>query len=567
MKVKRLMAVLVPGILAVAGISPVSGQQSVTTRLTRQPEFAIPFHLADNNPETSEVRLFVSNNRGRDWQLYSRQSPSARGFQFQTNTDGEYWFAVRTADRQGQVSQQRMQPELKVVVDTTRPQLDLRVSSRPDGVATVEWFTRDRNLAASSLRMQYRDAAGAWQDIRIQGPEDYRQEWSGQTEWRYQTQPELLVRAEVLDRAGNSTVVNRRIALSDGQRDPVARTPSPRGSTTREANFARGFGQPWEQSRTSSATENASTTARPGSFGGWNDLKKGINSLLGGVQNTNDTHGAAQLPDLRSQNRWDKPFAPTTRDQVHGKRPASGQTMQSVMSGPVATQNREGFARPQTREGIRPRISSSPNFSLEYDLYDVGSVGPRRVELWFTRDRGHTWELYGSDADKRSPFEVQMKDEGLYGYRLAVHGENSPAPPPPQDGEPADIWVGIDWSKPVARITRAAWTASGSNEMMIEWTAEDALLDEEPIALSYSESRDGPWVPIVTRARNSGTYRWRVDSRSPPQRIYLQLEVRDMAGNVSTSVIPAGNSGSGPSGRIRGLQPSRRTTFRPNILR
>ena len=57
--------------------------------------------------------------------------------------------------------------------------------------------------------------------------------------------------------------------------------------------------------------------------------------------------------------------------------------------------------------------------------------------------------------------------------------------------------------------------------------------DPRPISLSFSASAGGPWTPIASGLENTGSYRWRLDSRVPDP-IYLRLEVRDEAGNVGT---------------------------------
>jgi len=201
---------------------------------------------------------------------------------------------------------------------------------------------------------------------------------------------------------------------------------------------------------------------------------------------------------------------------------------------------------------FQPRITASPNFELVYDLYGV-ETRPERVELWFTRDRGRTWEAYGADADQQSPMEVRMQNQGLYGFQLLVDGGRGNAPDPPRDGDEADVWVLVDWTKPTGSITGVdAPNGSNSREVTIEWTAEDTLLADTPITLSYSGNADGPWTPITRRALpNSGAYQWRVD-RPLPQRLFVQLEVRDMAGNVTTHVS---DSTGGPTGRILDIRP------------
>ena len=126
-------------------------------------------------------------------------------------------------------------------------------------------------------------------------------------------------------------------------------------------------------------------------------------------------------------------------------------------------------------------------------------------------------------------------------------------PEPPRDGDDADVWVVVDWTKPTGEITRLDLPdGSNSREIVIEWQAQDTLLADTPITLSFSDNADGPWTPITRREiPNSGAYQWRVDRRLP-QRLFVQLEVRDMAGNVTSHVS---DSRGGATGRILDVRP------------
>src|SRR5258706_126359 len=96
---------------------------------TKQRSFRIPFHY--NSDELSrlgarEIRLYVSRDRGRTWQLdqtvFSEQgrfNPDTSKFKFQAATDGEYWFLVRTLDSRNHLfpDMNVTDPGLQVVVD------------------------------------------------------------------------------------------------------------------------------------------------------------------------------------------------------------------------------------------------------------------------------------------------------------------------------------------------------------------------------------------------------------------------------------------------------------------
>jgi hypothetical protein len=210
-------------------------------------------------------------------------------------------------------------------------------------------------------------------------------------------------------------------------------------------------------------------------------------------------------------------------------------------------------------------MTNTRRFSLEYDVETVGPEGLADVELWGTVDQGQTWAKWGSDPDKSSPFDVEVNGEGTYGFRVVIVGNNGLASNTPQAGDTADIWVGVDQTRPTARITSAAYgSGAQAGKLDIRWEASDSNLSSRPVTLSMSERADGPFTPIAAGLPNTGQYFWDFDPRSPRQ-LYLRLEVRDDAGNMTIDqlVEPIQVEGLAPKGRIRGFSPAAETGQQP----
>jgi hypothetical protein len=226
----------------------------------------------------------------------------------------------------------------------------------------------------------------------------------------------------------------------------------------------------------------------------------------------------------------------------------------------------------------RPRLTNSRRFSLDYDIQTVGPEGVSAVELWGTTDQGRTWTKWGSDPDKASPFDVEVNHEAVYGFRIVVVGKNGLATSTPQSGDSADIWVGVDLTRPTARLTGAAYgQAEAAGKLDIRWQADDTNLGSRPITLSISDRPDSKFTPIAAGLPNTGQYFWEYDPRSPRQ-IYLRLEVRDDAGNIAIDQLtePIKVEGLEPKGQIRGFNASpeppqprgaNRNTFRSPLFR
>ena len=171
---------------------------------TRQAMFRIPFHVepvqnAQDKPR--EVQLHLSDNQ-RDWRLVSRVDAGAAGFVFGAPHDGEFWFVVRTISPTGQMLpavQGPTVPEMKVVVDTTPPVLELEAMAGASGEMIVRWKAEDPNLAGERPIIEYQQTQQPnepWTPLAISGGP------VGQASFPM-TAPSLVLRARIADKAGN----------------------------------------------------------------------------------------------------------------------------------------------------------------------------------------------------------------------------------------------------------------------------------------------------------------------------------------------------------------------------
>ncbi len=93
-------------------------------------------------------------------------------------------------------------------------------------------------------------------------------------------------------------------------------------------------------------------------------------------------------------------------------------------------------------------------------------------------------------------------------------------------------------------------------QLIITWEASDKMLADRPVTLAFSQNPGGPWTTIATGLENTGRYTWTIDSRVPPL-IYLRLEVRDEAGNLSIDdrKPPIALDQTRPTAKIREVRP------------
>ncbi len=191
--------------------------------LTRQQEFSIPYQMTPNH-SAREVQLFVSHDQGRHWRLISRGQPHLHSFRYRAPSDGEYSFAIRTLHDGGQhLPPGPMQAELRVVVDTLAPRLDLVAERGDRGEVKVRWQAVDPNLMLKSLTIETRATANEpWKAVAIgQPPPSLRMTRAGEeTFFPPAGAGTIFVRASVLDRAGNRSVNQAEVTLSSAAPAP-----------------------------------------------------------------------------------------------------------------------------------------------------------------------------------------------------------------------------------------------------------------------------------------------------------------------------------------------------------
>lgn len=203
----------------------------------RQSLFQIPYQWgsAAEPGAAIVVRLFASKDQGGSWQQITEAKPNVTSFSYRAEGEGDYWFAVRTLDRNGNSwPAGPLRPELRVIVDTTMPQIiGLRALQRPDGTIDIEWSGQDMHLDPSTWVIEVqREPNGPWSPVPTTnanvGPVAQTLPASSTNSGRLAYQPPIgaapyAVRARVQDRAGNAaTFVTRIEAASAGATSPSA---------------------------------------------------------------------------------------------------------------------------------------------------------------------------------------------------------------------------------------------------------------------------------------------------------------------------------------------------------
>ena len=528
----------------------------------RQNVFSIPYRVhsqprAEGAPV--EVQLFVSDDAGKSWQLAGRTAPTEPSFTFNAAHDGEFWFSLRTIDRTARVAPTGPhRPGLRVIVDTLQPVLDLQAAPVATGAVEVRWRALDANLKLDSLKIEVRSGANAsWQPLAIgHPPVNVRGARSGQATWWPQGETgRVTIRAEVIDRAGNRSVTQSEVHLQRQTPPTVAAAPVSNGNSL------------WPQPSASTAAEPISSPPAL-THGGQSWPADQVTQAPVG----SEPPGTAQPPSS-AYPQW-RPGAPATVPPRVSQLPMPQSTHPTSMVMPpqdvptaVGPPPPDAYlpGQPPGQPPIQPNVAppatdvrmiGTNEFELDYNVQSVGRYGVSKVELWGSRDGGHTWESFGVDNDNRSPIRARVDRDGLYGFLIVVEG-TAGAAKPPQSGQTPGIWVHVDRTLPVASLLSVEQVAGDQiGSLLVRWEATDEHLTPRPVSLFWSAKPGGPWAVLVAGLENTGQHTLPIDQRMPDQ-FYLRLAVRDAAGNVRSidSIEPIALLRPQPQAQIRGVHP------------
>jgi hypothetical protein len=556
--------VLAPGTSA-AESSPRTRDVKIPLIYQKKRSFRIPFHIDDQGrARLKEVQLWVSEDSGFHWEPKSRTTPDLGKFTFRTSHDGEFWFATRTLtvdDEYSPPMSQTVEPSMKVVVDTVPPSIVLEPDGRRGSMAAVRWEVKDEHLDLKTLALEYQgEGARDWRKVPIRRPS-----LLGAQSWDAGTADSLRVRASVADKAGNvaeteinlpeGTAGDPEIAAVDAESsappvEQISRSGSPiadgPGFPPIQENSRRGpgpTGRPVPRRLLAKGTRPDDRSARSAmpTVPDWeNSVAAGA-----GVGATSATGGAVAEG---TGPPFSNPFP--MADGAGGASPSAALGMGTGVGGAGAA-------------GNRTLLVPSPRFKLQYAIDDAGPNGPAIVELWITQDGGRTWIRRAEDADRVSPFDVDLGGEGTFGLSLVARSASGLGDQPPAPGDPPQSWVEVDTTPPSVQLyPPQIGTGPHAGKVAITWRASDLHLAPRSVSLLWRPDQPGAtWQPIVDGQENMGQYIWTVPP-SFPSRFHLRVEAVDALGHrgsaETTDSAPVIVDRSRPRSRIIGLDPNAR---------
>jgi hypothetical protein len=203
-------------------------------------------------------------------------------------------------------------------------------------------------------------------------------------------------------------------------------------------------------------------------------------------------------------------------------------------------------------DGTQMTVINSTRCRLDFALDPVPG-GIAEVEVWATTDGGRTWKSVGVSKDGKSPAVIDFPGEGKYGIAFVVKPVTGLTSALPKAGEAPDGWLEVDTTLPTAELLGVTpGTGPDAGFLVLRWAARDANFGNEPIAFWYATQPGGPWQLLSDRMANSGAYRWPLP-KNVGSNVWVRMEVRDRAGNVTRCETPQPVALEGPRARVRVL--------------
>ncbi len=445
---------------------------------TRSQTFNLPVVMDDNDRQgLSEIRLYVKTaNSG--WALQERGASSLKHFSCKVAQDGEYWYTLALVDRQGQMSPADVNlvpPSQRVVVDTTVPAIQVQPWNS-EGDFCLRCTVQDANPDHGSLKAVCRTESG---DL----PLEIVPNQPGVFRVRGAELMRFPVMVSAKDMAGNvgTKEVNIR-ELIGTTLNPAPKVPTPLPPPT-------------------------------------------IAQTEGGV----DTKSFAALPAPRVSDSLPRPENLNTHPAPPSL-PPQGPIAPPAVQDPAPRPPVAPLDPPHHGAGPHQLINTT-QASVDFRIDQVGPSGVGKVEIYMTPDRGLTWHPLREAADKRSPTDIKLPGDGVYGIRVVVTNGNGFGGRTPLKGDQPHCTIEVDTTAPFVQL-RSAEVLPSSGQVELKWNATDKNLGSEPVSLFYRTRTDGPWQVIAKGVKNDGLHRWAFP-RDAGGQFFFKVEVTDQAGNMS----------------------------------
>src|SRR5262249_37618760 len=180
------------------------------------------------------------------------------------------------------------------------------------------------------------------------------------------------------------------------------------------------------------------------------------------------------------------------------------------------------------------RHTNQRRIALNFEA-KTGPSGIGVVQLWMTRDDGKSWQKTAETQEAKPPLPIELPpDDGIYGFILVVRSKAGLGRPDPRSGDVPDVRVELDTTPPEGELSKVEADPRRKDMLFLMWKAQDKNLTATPITLKWADKPGGEWKVIAENLPNTGKHPW-IMHEGLPYQVYLKMEIRDLAGNVSVA--------------------------------
>jgi len=288
--------------------------------------------------------------------------------------------------------------------------------------------------------------------------------------------------------------------------------------------------------------QNVIVMPKPSGQTTWTIPQSGLVTVRGSLQ---DRAGNSQTIEQKIEIQQAKANQPkpidfsqpiaSSQPVLPGNSANAGVTTPITTTQPYAQSTANMTRRSATAAQAPQRVVNQKQFQINYKIDDVGPSGIQGIDLFITQDNGKKWWKYGTDMDRKSPFNVQVPSDGVYGFALRARSGTGWSADPPKPGDAPETLVNVDQTPPVLQLMPIQRVQQ--QELLIQWKHQDVNPADQPISLYYSSQPQGPWEPISGWQNDRGGFVWKFGMDVPP-RVYIRIAARDAAGNISHVITP-----------------------------
>ena len=494
--------------------------------------------------DLEKIELVWSDDRGQTWHAQPAVSPDAKSITFEAKRDGLYYLSMVMFTKSGRripADFMTAPPEVKLLIDSAKPNVTLPVARRVGEEIQLEWAIDDQYPNDAKTQVVYRRSKSteAWTLVPASSfrgrSVTFAPKFPGPIE----------ARVDVSDYAGNTEGIAKELPGSDevGGIATASYTPPPVKPN------------PVETLTPATSLEPIPPPSMT--------MPSGVTPMIAPPSVT--PMAAAPLPVVAQPSIAVAPAFPAalpqTIPQVAPTLPAepAPAAFTPVGAAPVFT----ATAAPSVPD---VKAFNTTRFDVAYEV-DGGSSGVSRVDVYVTRDDGRTWRRWSQHPQSERPLKIALdqsfnqrnpQPEGDYGFKLVPTSGAGLSEGAPTASTPPEFRARIDLTPPRVDVFMPQADPAQRNAMLLRWRVTDANKSVEPVQIEWSETPAGPWTAVTGTASHAPSgddaLLWLLPEQTPPK-VYLKFTAIDAAGNklVTVSNQPFLVDPHRPTARIQGF--------------